>query len=64
MRGETMRTSFLKPATGTSDVAGLVLLPVFAIAQSQNAELTGTITDPTGGLVPGAQVTAANVNHR
>src|SRR3954451_15189716 len=39
-----------------------VLLPVFAIAQSQNAELTGTITDPSGGLVPGAQVTVTNVN--
>jgi len=42
-------------------VLACILLPVLAIAQSQNAELTGTITDPTGGLVPGAQVTVTNV---
>jgi len=36
-------------------------LPLLLIAQSQKAQLTGNITDPSGALVPGVQVTVRNV---
>lgn len=41
----------------------LVLLfsPLVLIAQSQKAQLTGNITDSSGALVPGVQVTVTNV---
>src|SRR5947209_294990 len=42
-------------------VLTLLFLPVLVTAQSQNAELTGSISDPSGGLVPGVQVTLTNV---
>src|SRR5436190_1601201 len=42
-------------------VLTLLLLPVLVTAQSQNAELTGSIADPSGGLVPEVQVTVTNV---
>src|SRR3954462_8889928 len=39
-----------------------ILMAVSAIAQSQAtaADLTGTVTDPSGAVVPGATVTAHN----
>src|SRR5690242_15198820 len=42
-------------------VLALFLLPVLVRAQSQNAELTGSIADHSGGLVPEVQVTVTNV---
>ncbi|MCW5977049.1 MAG: carboxypeptidase regulatory-like domain-containing protein [Bryobacteraceae bacterium] len=38
------------------------LAAIAACAFSQTAQVTGTVTDPTGAVVPGAKVTAANVN--
>lgn len=37
-----------------------VLLPSPALAQSANATLSGTVSDPTGALIPGVTITAAN----
>jgi Carboxypeptidase regulatory-like domain len=49
-----------------SQMAGLLALFCVLTASSmwaqQNATLVGTITDPTGAVVPGATVTATNVN--
>src|SRR5262249_1400943 len=39
----------------------VLILNCLGIAQSTNATLSGTITDPTGAAVPGALVTAQNV---
>src|SRR6266545_165773 len=39
----------------------VVLLPV-ASAQNTGAQLTGSITDPTGAVVPGAEVTLTAVD--
>jgi hypothetical protein len=39
----------------------LVVL-IAASAFSQTAQITGTVTDPTGAVVPGAKVVATNVN--
>ena len=38
----------------------LLVLPMAALAQ--NASVGGTVTDPTGALIPGVDVTATNVN--
>ena len=38
-------------------VAAMLMLPVFAIAQGERGTLTGTITDPTGAVVPEAAIT-------
>ena len=38
-------------------VALLLLLPAFAFAQGTRGTLTGTVTDPTGALVPEATIT-------
>ena len=35
------------------------LLPVSGLAQSSNATISGTVSDPTGALVPGAEVMVA-----
>ena len=37
----------------------LVLL-MAGLAFSQNAQLSGIVTDPSGGLVPGVTITATN----
>ena len=37
-------------------------LPLVAVAQVTTATIVGTITDPGGAIVPGAQVTARNVD--
>lgn len=39
----------------------LTLLASVAVAQTTNARLTGTITDATGAIVPGATLTVTNV---
>src|SRR5512142_1118519 len=41
-------------------LAGLVTLGSLAHAQSDNASITGTITDSSGAVVPGATVTITN----
>jgi len=41
----------------------LALFVFFALnAFSQTAQLTGTVTDPTGSVVPGAKVVAINID--
>src|SRR5690242_3579314 len=57
-----MRTGYPSQSQVRRVLLACVLLAVFANAQSQNAELTGTITDASGALVPGAQITVTNVN--
>jgi hypothetical protein len=38
----------------------IAMLGLTAIAQVENAQLTGTVTDPSGAAVPGAKVTISN----
>ncbi len=42
-------------------VALLIAIPMIAIAQVTTGTIVGTISDPTGGQVPNAKVTARNV---
>ena len=41
--------------------AALILAPVLARPQSFNASISGSITDPSGAAVPGAEVTLRSV---
>src|SRR5882757_9076355 len=44
-------------------VLGLLLaIPLAAVAQVTTATIVGNITDPSSAIVPGAQVTARNVD--
>jgi hypothetical protein len=43
-------------------VALLLAIPLVAVAQVTTATMVGTITDPGGSIMPGAQVTARNVD--
>jgi hypothetical protein len=43
-------------------VAATLLQPVPAMAQAVNARIEGTITDPTGAVIPNAHVTIRNVD--
>src|SRR5215510_4174921 len=43
-------------------IALLLVIPLAATAQVTTATLVGTVTDPGGSVVPGAQVTARNVD--
>ena len=40
-------------------IGAILMLPV--VAQAQDSTLTGTVTDSTGGVLPGVTVTATNV---
>src|SRR5438034_6204161 len=40
--------------------AGFSLLSALTFAQTSNATLGGTVSDPTGALIPGVSVTATN----
>src|SRR5215216_998249 len=42
-------------------LAVVLALPLTAVAQVTTATIVGTVSDPTGSTVPGAQVTARNV---
>lgn len=41
-------------------IAVSALVPCLVIAQAQNATVSGTVTDPSGGTVPGATVVVTN----
>jgi outer membrane receptor protein involved in Fe transport len=43
-------------------LALLVAIPLLAVAQVTTATLVGTITDPGGAIMPGAQITARNID--
>src|SRR5215831_3705436 len=51
---------------GRNFVAGMLCLSVLLVpaclAQSFNASITGTVTDPSGAAVPGAEVTLTSVD--
>ncbi|MDM7921195.1 MAG: TonB-dependent receptor [Pyrinomonadaceae bacterium] len=63
MRAVTKRVPVL---LGTIFAAALVFAigvgPAFAQAQSNAADLTGTVVDPNGAVIPGATVTARNLS--
>jgi outer membrane receptor protein involved in Fe transport len=40
----------------------LASLPVLAFAQTESGKITGSVTDQSGGVLPGASVTLKNVN--
>jgi hypothetical protein len=46
---------------GLRGLAVLVLFPLLLSAQSEKAQLTGTITDNSGALVPGVEIRVTNV---
>ena len=39
----------------------LALVPLSVLAQSSNGSISGTVTDDTGGALPGVSVTATNL---
>ena len=39
----------------------LLLLAAGAVAQVSTASITGTVTDPAGAVIPGAQIVLTNV---
>ena len=43
-------------------LAAMVLFAGYAVAQSTNASLAGTVTDASAAVVPGASVSATNIN--
>jgi len=53
--------SVLRRLRGSAAVSALVLgLPVLAAAQFNTGSITGTVTDQSGGVIPGATVTVTN----
>jgi hypothetical protein len=44
--------------------AAMLLLPVLAFSQSQNSSLSGTVTDASGAVVPGAELTLTSVQRQ
>lgn len=42
-------------------LAPLVLLSLVSLQAQENAELTGTVTDPTGAVIPNAQITITSL---
>jgi hypothetical protein len=52
---------FIPIAAGVVLLAGLVLLSTCAFAQVETGQISGSVTDPTGAVVPGAAVTVKNL---
>ena len=44
-------------------IALLLAIPLAAVAQVTTATIVGTVTDPGGSIVPGATVTARNLDN-
>jgi hypothetical protein len=55
-----MRSSFLTLFAGVSAVALIAAAP--GTAQTVSAAVTGNVTDPSGAVIPGARVTAHNLD--
>ncbi|HEV2988683.1 MAG TPA: carboxypeptidase-like regulatory domain-containing protein, partial [Candidatus Angelobacter sp.] len=43
-------------------LAGIFIFPILATAQSTFGDISGTITDPSGAVVPGATITVTNLD--
>ncbi len=43
-------------------IAGLLLAPFLLFGQGSTGSILGTVTDPTGAVIPGSQVTITNVD--
>jgi hypothetical protein len=50
----------MRKSLGVAVVCLLLILPIQAFTQSSNASLSGTISDSTGAVLPGATITAKN----
>ena len=55
-----LRTASHCPAVLITLLAALLLAPALSFAQDVTAAITGRVTDPSGGAVPGAKVTATD----
>ena len=47
-----------------SFVVLFALSPILAWAQSQNASVSGTVTDPSGALIPNAELTLTSLQRQ
>jgi hypothetical protein len=54
------KSVFSRVAVALSILAILVLMPVSLLAQTNTADVVGTVTDPTGAVLPNATVTITN----
>src|SRR5260370_39448971 len=60
--GENMNRTSRQVGPGTFTVVTLLLLCASVVwAQTDTARLQGTVSDPTGGVVPGATVKVRNL---
>src|ERR1700686_2562658 len=57
-----VRMSYPKVFRFATIFVSLLLLPLGAFAQSSNGSISGTITDESGGALPGVTVTATNAD--
>ena len=55
-------TRHLVPSTPDRPLCALLMLPVPGAAQTVTGTIQGTVTDTTGGAVPGATVTIQNLD--
>jgi len=53
--------SAIKPVSLFSIGCWLVLLPVWALSQSTSGRITGSIKDPNGAVIVGAEVTVISL---